>query len=268
MEPYQRGAPGTEFSLPIFTFPEPEDLSAGQHLFRNLTRIELNMSLDRQPSHSGTSTIKQLANMAELIATAADLRSLALHMSQDALQGHHTHDYFFPDGRSTFPYLGLEATWLKLRSMSLQGIFFDEKEVNGLIRRHKDTLWSLVVKECSLRSGFWAEVVDEVVFNSSITLFALNQVDERPLQGTYWSIEAQGDECWKYEGHLIVSDGDRAFVGFLFPIDLGKPADEQRLIATMKRNQFTTCDVGSNMNEIGRIALAARTLRGYYCIHG
>jgi hypothetical protein len=39
--------PSTQFSLGIFTFPDPNDLKAGRHVFRNLIKLDLTVSLDK-----------------------------------------------------------------------------------------------------------------------------------------------------------------------------------------------------------------------------
>lgn len=212
VEPYRRGNPGTEFSLAILSFPEPEDFRAAQHLFRSLTKLELNMVLRRTPEVGGSNNAQQLDNLAKLIMTATDLRHFALHLSRLERQTVYMHGYFFPDGQSIFSHLGLQATWSRLKSMSLKGLSAEEENVINFIKRHKDTLRSLVVKKCSLRSGFWAEIVDEVVFNSPLTSFILNKVDERPMQGSTWLTGGEEDECWSYEGHLAMTDSDRSFV--------------------------------------------------------
>ncbi len=54
-----------------------------------------------------------------------------------------------------FSHLGLQATWSRLKSMSLKGLSAEEEKRDQFLSSGtKDTLRSLVVKKCSLRSGF------------------------------------------------------------------------------------------------------------------
>jgi hypothetical protein len=120
--------------------------------------------------------------------------------------------HIFPDERPLFRSLGLKATWPKLRSLSLEGIYADEQDLLGLIERHKDTLRSLAFTKCSLCTGIWAEVVNEVVFNASmITAFNLDQVNEADAK--FRSRTREDRESLRYEGHLVLAkDGERDFV--------------------------------------------------------
>jgi hypothetical protein len=80
---------------------------------------------------------------------------------------------------------------------------------------------SLAFRQCTLYSGTWAAVVDEVVYNTRFLDFVLDCVDE-PLSAMSHAVsEAVHDpEKWKYEGYLEVSkSGERGFVGFSVEAD-------------------------------------------------
>lgn len=212
VEAYQKRQPGTEFSLCIFDFPKSEEFLAGQHLFKSLINLELNMALGASEPLAAQ---QQLANLAKLLAAAKDLRHLAMHITHWEYSASLMYGNIFADERPLFPYLGLRATWPKLRSLSLQGIHANEKDFTGLIKRHRDTLTSLIIRKCTLRTGVWVEVVDEVIFHSlSVLVFVLDCVNELELPGHDWmSYTTREKMAWSYEGHLIISqDCERSFV--------------------------------------------------------
>ncbi|KAF1946095.1 hypothetical protein EJ02DRAFT_500233 [Clathrospora elynae] len=215
VERRKEGEPSNEFSLGIFEFPEKNDLQAGKFMFQHLVKLELNLTISDCPrSFSGPNPggVEQLANLAKLLVAAQDLRHLALHISGWAFSHGFMYGHVVHDDQPVFRYLGLGATWPKLRSMSLEGITADEQDFTNLIQRHKDTLRSLVVRKSNLCTGVWAEVVDEVVFNASMvvafTLDLVNEADENARRRVH-----EERESWRYEGHLVVAeDGDRNFV--------------------------------------------------------
>jgi hypothetical protein len=200
--------PGTELSLDLFDTPEATDVQASRHLFRRLETVELNIGL----SFANDNTTPRLANLSDLLATANDLRHLAFHITrwQPSAQAM----YGTMLDQSIFSQLGLEKTWPKLRTLSLEGVYAIQNEFVDLIRRHRYTLITLSFRKCSLLSGTWAEIVDEVVYSTRFLPFVLDWVNEtRPptWQGTTHNYE--DFEEWRYEGHLEVNkDGDRNFV--------------------------------------------------------
>ncbi|CAO2650556.1 Nn.00g018480.m01.CDS01 [Neocucurbitaria sp. VM-36] len=215
VEAYRKGNPGTEFSLSLFDFPDPVDLQAGRYFFQHLLKLELSMSLQTF-GESGTSArgLRQLSNVANLLTAAKDLRHLALHIthwigSRTLMYGH-----ILSNEQPIFSYFGLRATWQKLRSLSLGGMYADEQDITDFIKHHKYTLRSLAFTQCSLCSGTWVEIVDEVVYNSIVVSFVLDLVNETDLPGMNWmSLSTEDKERWRYEGHLVVSkDGERSFI--------------------------------------------------------
>jgi hypothetical protein len=292
-----RDEPSTQFGLGIFTFPDPNDLKAGRHLFRHLIRIDLNVSLDGSdarlrhnanqghgfggphqmpsvfnpanfPAHApphpvggtfvfpntgsvgfpnlgpGPATgptmtphaviqavttaaaapnsrasprtspigaVRQLQNLTRCLKAAQDLRHLSLCIPGWSESAREMYGHIFPDGRPIFHSLGLWFTWSKLRSLSLEGIYADERDITNLVERHKNSLRSLNFSKCSLCTGTWAKVVYEVISNASmITVFTLDNVNE---VGRTRYLEREERESWRYEGYLVVAEnGEREFV--------------------------------------------------------
>jgi hypothetical protein len=262
--------PSTQFSLGIFTFPDPNDVKAGRHLFRHLIRLDLNVSLDKsgaraspslghalgggpgtyvlapgwlgpnQPPptggaatipaplppigphpvfqaahglgfhHSGSS-VRQLQNLTRCLRAAQDLRHLSLSIPHWSDSAREMYGHIFPDGRPIFHSLGLWITWPMLRSLSLEGIHADERDLIDLVKRHRDTLRTLGFSKCSLCTGTWAKVIDEVVENASmITSFTLKEVNDAVR---IRNLDNDDEESWRYEGHLVVAkNGEREFV--------------------------------------------------------
>ncbi|RAR04586.1 mating-type switching protein swi10 [Stemphylium lycopersici] len=208
----------TEFALAMFSFPGPNDLDAGKHLFRHLIGLELNMSLPRDNGRTistGRSdeieeSAGRLENLAKLLEAAQDLRHLSFGLSNWIHPAPAMYGHIVAHGSPIFSHVGLGATWPKLRSLSLQGVYANERDLIDLITRHSDTLRTLKFSLCSLCRGVWAEVVDEVIFNASmISKFTLDRVNEADRLSTH----DEETDCWRYEGHLVIAkDGDREFV--------------------------------------------------------
>ncbi|KAH3918656.1 hypothetical protein HBH56_039490 [Parastagonospora nodorum] len=221
--PFDDRKPGTPFTFDFFSFPDASDIQAGRFLFQNLTSLELHIRIllirdNMRAGSFGTSTNKErqaLAHLSHLLAATNELRHLILHVGGwDPVEGSARQLELGPRA-PVFNCLGLRKTWLKLRSLSLGGLHSSSDEFLDFARRHRDTLQSLPFQECSLPSGTWAEIVDEVVHNShTISSFFLRSVNETYIpidNGTILS-PAELDE-WKYEGHIEVStDGERKFV--------------------------------------------------------
>jgi hypothetical protein len=220
IEAPQEGDPCTELSLDMFTFPDPNDLNAGRHLFRNLVRLDLNLSILnilRETSHPMTvidPPDHELENLAKVLEAAQELR----HFSFGILNWRHLDEIMwdgetFPEGRSILEFIGLGATWPKLRSLKLEGVYASERDLCGLINRHKDTVGTLIFAKSTLCTGLWLEVVNEVVFNASmVTTFVLDKVNED--RGTWDPSSSNRNKqiLGGYEGHLVAKDGEREFV--------------------------------------------------------
>jgi hypothetical protein len=220
VEAPREGYPCTKFALEFFKFPEPNDLYAGRHLFRHLVRLDFNLSIfniqteDLHPMTNFDPPTQHLKNLSKVLDAAQDLR----HLSFGILDWDHLHEPMWgggsiPEGRSIIDFIGLGATWPKLRSLRLEGLYAREQDLCEMITRHKDTLRSLTFAKSTLCTGLWIEVVDEVLYNASmITKFVLDNVNE---DVGAWSTRA--DTRMKrmsgYEGQLIVmKDGERKFV--------------------------------------------------------
>ncbi|KAF2189751.1 hypothetical protein K469DRAFT_658895, partial [Zopfia rhizophila CBS 207.26] len=210
--------PGIEFTVFVFEFPNPLHMEAGKYFFRHLHKLQMNLSFLTPGSgtriSSGTNAIKQLSNLAIMIAQARDLRELSFHISRHS-NLYKMYSYIIPPGHSIVPYLGLDLTWPNLRSLSFGGIYAVEKELVGLISRHKETLVEIEFTVCGLHSGTWANIVDEVLYNSGIDKFSLKQVNETMIDGRlFWGMSPDEMELWCYEGEMLVGpNGDRHFVG-------------------------------------------------------
>lgn len=202
--------PGTQFSLGIFNLKD-NDMAAGKFLFQHLEKVVMNMSLAVPDEHLLGDV---LGKFAELLRTTTNLQHLHLQ---------------FPDWKlvtnpqSLFAGLGLQTTWLKLRTLSLKGVLADEGEFSGMIQRHKETLSSVKFITCSLLKGAWADVVDEVLYGSKIFPFILDRVNERVSEyHGHSSLSSLESECWNYEGCIEVTNGgDRNFVSIEIPFTCG-----------------------------------------------
>ncbi|KAI4625357.1 uncharacterized protein J4E87_005204 [Alternaria ethzedia] len=218
IEAPREGLPRTELSLNMFSFPDANDLNAGKHLFRNLVKLDISLSILNIPSQMiHTMTVvdppeRQLENLAKLLEAAQELR----HLSFGILNWRYLDELMWgggniPEGRSIIDLIGLGATWPKLRSMELKGLYARERDLCELINRHKDTLRTLTFATTTLSAGLWIEVVNEVVFNASmITTFVLDRVDETH---SGWNLTSANGALEGYEGRLIVTEGgEREFV--------------------------------------------------------
>lgn len=193
---------GTEFALGIFDLDDNE-MAAARFVFQSLEKLVLNMSLKVSDEHTfGEVTDK----FATLLRDTANLQHLHLHP---------THWKPGVGAQPLFARLGLQTTWPKLQTLSLKGILADEKELSGIIKRHKQTLTNVRLSNCSLLEGVWADVVDEVVYGSKMYQFVLDCGNERGSPYIdYASLNTWERDSWKYEGHLeVAKDGERSFVG-------------------------------------------------------
>ncbi|KAG9186562.1 hypothetical protein G6011_09670 [Alternaria panax] len=220
IEAPRKGQPCTELTLEMFRFPESNDLFAARHLFRNLVRLDFSLSIlntqtrELHPLTNIDPPTRQLENLSKVLEAAQDLR----HFSFRILDWKHLHEPMWdggsiPEDRSIVDFMGLGATWPKLRSLRLEGIYAREQDLCKVIARHKDTLRSATFAKFTLCAGLWIEVVNEVIFNASmITTFVLDNVNE---DAGAWSARANARDrlMLGYEGHLVVAkDGDREFV--------------------------------------------------------
>lgn len=215
--------PGTEFTLCAFDFEEPGHLEAGKYFFRHLHKLELSLSLlsplGRGAAPVGREALDCLANMAALLLEAKDLRDLKLHLAHYDVSPQRMYGHIIPHGQPIYPFLGLGAKWPNLRSLSLEGIYAEEEDLKDLISRHKETLVSLQFSFCSLFSGKWSNIVDDVVYTTNILPFVLGRVHETTIRDVPFSnIPDDEAERWQYEGQVQVNaEGERYFVGRKMP---------------------------------------------------
>jgi hypothetical protein len=160
---------------------------------------------------SSKESIQQLQNLTRCLRAAQDIRHLSLSIPHWSENARDMYGHIFPDGRPIFHSLGLWITWPMLRSLSLEGIHADERDLIDLIKRHRDTLRTLDFSKCSLCTGTWVKVIDEVVENASmITSFTLKEVNDAVR---IRNLDSDDGESWRYEGHLIVAqNGEREFI--------------------------------------------------------
>ena len=213
--------PGTEFAISLFDFSlkdqsgatltnstDQDVLRAGRYFFENLEKCELNILLWSPDSILAD----KIDHLQQLLAVTDDLRHLALHLR------HPPHEFARqspPFRLGLFKQLGLEKSWTKLRLLSLEGINAKQEQLVDLIDRHRYTLQSLCFRKCSLNTGTWADIVDEVVYSTRILPFALNQVTD-PHNAISPGITHNSSDVneWEYEGRIeLAEDGERNFVG-------------------------------------------------------
>ncbi|KAF2120642.1 hypothetical protein BDV96DRAFT_565261 [Lophiotrema nucula] len=206
--------PGTEFTIFVFDFPTESHMEAGKFFFRQLHKIDMMLPLRRPGADTycfNEASENCLANFKTLLAEATELQELALRIPQ-----WHSHAEYI--GRELgftnviFNHLGLESTWPRLRKMTLGGIRAKEKQLHKLISRHIDTLRELHLGVCALSSGFWANLVDEVVYGCTrITPFTLlsvyeDEVNEMPIG----QLPHEEQQMWLYRGEVRVNaEGQR-----------------------------------------------------------
>jgi hypothetical protein len=207
---------GTEFYVDIFKFRHTSDLEAGKFFFQNLQKIDIALTptspLNRAGA-SGAGALECLANMATLLSEAKGLRDLSLQLSYWHPNPHNMYGYIVPHGQPMFPHLGLDTTWPTLRSLRLGGVYADEEEIKELIHRHLQTLTSLRFSHCSLFSGQWSNIVDDVVFGTNIARFVLHKVNEVTIEDRPISSLSEEEMIpWLYSGQLMVNEeGERSF---------------------------------------------------------
>jgi hypothetical protein len=219
IEPFDDTRPGMPFTFDFFDFRDPSDIQAGRWLFQNLVKCELDFHilagadetsvwLDRDNERG------KLAHLSHLLSVSDDLQHLSLRIvGWSPLQDSAPQMELGP-AHPVYSRLGLRKTWPKLQSFNLGGVHSTGDDVLDFIRRHGDTLRSLSFEGCSLYSGTWADIVDEVVYSTSICRFTLSFVNETHIPDGAGSVQrSEGLEEWKYEGSLEVSlGGDRKFV--------------------------------------------------------
>jgi hypothetical protein len=221
IESYNEEEPGNPFTLDFFDLPDANIVQAGRHLFKNLERCELHiriMSLDDDVAiwSSNDGGRSRLAHLSHLLAAAEKLRHLAFHFAgwQSAWPSVPSLD--LGPGKPVFARLGLRNTWPKLRTASLKGVHSGGEDFMDFLKRHKSTLRFLSIQDCTLYTGVWADIVDEVVYSTMISAFILTSVNEIivPTSDHDGSVQTSaGLPEWLYKGQLEVSaDGERIFV--------------------------------------------------------
>jgi hypothetical protein len=219
VEAFNEGDRGTPFTLDFLDCSNADDLQAGQYLFQHLEKCELNLKVwalrdTSTISNINNSSTQRFENLNMLLAGANDLQHLALHITAWQVDDSLAPISGLRQDQAMFSCLGLSKTWSKLRSLSLEGIDASEDDFLDIILRHKDTLATLVLRNCSLLVGTWANIVDEVVYSSGIFPFVLSRVNEMYVLAGPGVVQSADElEEWKYEGHVEVSDdGERRFV--------------------------------------------------------
>lgn len=208
---------GTEFTIAVFDFPDVVHLEAGKYFFSHLHNLDLNLSLGSSGGtgmSSGNRGLTQLANLAALLEETQQLETLSFHLCHWRTTAHQMYGHIIPHSQPLYPYLGLYATWPKLRSLSLGGIYATEEELIDLVERHKATLKELKFRSCSLFSGYWANIVDNVVNTTNIIPFSLDCVNETEIgERQFHDLTGEEMDHWEYEGCVLVdSEGQRYFV--------------------------------------------------------
>ena len=239
--------PGTEFALDIFDLDDNE-MAAAKFLFQRLEKLVLNMALWVPDEDLFGEIVDKFTT---LLQTSTDLQSLHLHPTRGESE---------IDARSLFAHLVLQTTWPKLTILSLKGVFADEQDFSGMIKRHKATLTNVNLSKCSLLKGAWADVVDDVVYGTKIFPFVLDCVNEEALPTLdYSSLSTSEREHWEYEGRIeVAKDGDRYFVS-TDPTPSTGSANKTRSKQTLRRSQCTI--VGNNSQTTQGIFKLPKSLR-------
>ena len=211
IKPLRAGEPGTPFTLTIFDFPDAVDFKAGAYLFQRLERCELHFKSWIEENEVGK---QRITNLRKMLAAAEELRNLALHFT-DSMSDHEAMAILQSGSeRTMISRLGLAGTWPKLRSLSLGGIYVQAEQLLDFIRRHRYTMNSLFLSKSGLDTGYWADIVDEVLYSTRILSFEVDRVREMRIPVGDGTVESTEElQVWHYEGHVKVSkDGERNFV--------------------------------------------------------
>ncbi|KAF2691262.1 hypothetical protein K458DRAFT_438938 [Lentithecium fluviatile CBS 122367] len=204
------------FYVDIFKYRDPTHIEAGKFFFRNLRKIHMALApttTNHREGPVGADALTCLANMAALLSEANELQDFSFQLACWHPSPHFMFGSMIPHGQPIFPHLGFDAKWPKLRSLRLQGVYADEEEVKELIARHKGTLISLELRYCSLLSGKWSNIVDEVLFGTNMVWFVLNRVNELHIGDSLFEhLSSQEMAQWWYEGRLAINEeGERFF---------------------------------------------------------
>ena len=193
--------PGTEFALSIFDLDENE-MEAAKFVFQGFEKLDLNMALRGSDQETFGEVMDKFAT---LLRSTTQLQHLYFHP---------THWKSDVGPQPLFERLGLGTTWPNLQTLGLKGVFATENELIGVVKRHKPTLTEFTFTKCSLLEGTWAEIVDEVVYGTTIRRFVLNRVNERGLPYLdYATMGTSERDSWRYQGRLkVTKDGERSFV--------------------------------------------------------
>jgi hypothetical protein len=218
IDAYDKTKPGNPFTFDFFDSPDANSVQASQYLFKNLERCELNISTSHDDTTfwpSGHCIKSSLVHLSHLLAIAEDLRHLAFHIAgwQSIFAAPSLN---LGPGQPLLCRFGLGHTWSKLRTASLKGVHSSGDDFLDFVKRQSNTLRSLSIQDCTLNIGIWADIVDEVVYSTSITAFILASVNERQVPTGDGDGSVRGSDGlneWLYEGDLEVSrDGERKFV--------------------------------------------------------
>jgi hypothetical protein len=207
---------GTEFTISVFDFHDVVYLEAGKFFFSFLTRLDMNLSLlnpggGRAPV--GARGLSQLANLAALVAEAKNLEYLNFRLDHWRPTAHQMYGHVVPHNQPIFPFLPFRTTWPKLRSLSLGGIYVEEEELMKVIDRHKGTLKELRFRHCSLFSGTWADIADDILSTTDIVAFSLDHVNETTVGDRYFGDLADEEkDHWQYEVEIAVDSENSRYL--------------------------------------------------------
>ncbi|KAF2018992.1 hypothetical protein BU24DRAFT_340560 [Aaosphaeria arxii CBS 175.79] len=220
--PLSPGQHGTELTTFVFDFPDPQFADAGEFFFRHLHKLELNLSLhhpgggrvDLSGSSEQSSPRAHLRNLSHLLGYATELHDLVFNICHWEPSPRKTYGHVVPCDQPLFSFLGLDQSWTNLRSISLGGVYASEQQLKNLISRHHGTLRSLRFEYCSLFNGCWANLVDEVLYNTIILPFSIKVVNEVMVGDDHFEDFLDFErKYWQYSGSVIVNgSGERHFV--------------------------------------------------------
>jgi hypothetical protein len=194
---------GTQFALGLFdrgrTYVHDNNKTAPMRFFfQHLTTLVLNMSfwvLEDPPVpfvRAGEAHERAMGEFLHLLEAATNVEHFHLRIT------HYMLDYN--------KHLSLRMNWPKLQSLIFEQVDLGGEELNIMIKRHKHSLRSLQFRKCSLVRVYWADVVEDVVYQSPISTFVLDCVHDT-------GVCIITDLEVLYTGHLkVMDDGERIFV--------------------------------------------------------
>lgn len=201
--------PISPFQFEHFLFSHPTYLESGKYFFHNLTSVDLAFTYQ----HGAAIAQESLVNMHVLLREIKDLRRIRIHMPRSATRFANPNTIDTLTDPHSFATFGLNTQWEHLQCVDLQGLYASEQQLKKLVAWGKHTLESIKFSFCILSTGKWSNMVEEIVYGTSIKEFVLDHVNESYVGDVLFRELPELDAApWSYEGQVELDDkGERFF---------------------------------------------------------